>query len=243
MKFQGFRDESFQFFRKLAANNHKLWFEEHEAEYQELIQEPFEVLRDELAPFMEELFPGFTQPEDPTKQLSHIELTAEPPPEGPHYKTSLYCFWWNKDLPRLADAHMHVGLGGEGVTIGFSIYDWAHDHGRMREVFRPRMRNEIELLDEYIKSSYLRRGFEFRRFERGAGRLGLRDADPFPSKGEDWGGTLGWVVSRQIKEGSSRLTPGSFVSECKTSFERLLPLYAFASDERKNWRNVLREAR
>jgi hypothetical protein len=242
MSFQGFRDESFLFFRELAANNHRLWFEAREKDFEELILEPFRELRDDLAPFMEELHPGFAPPADTERQLSRIELTADPPPEGPHYKTSLYCFWWNQELPRLADAHLHVGLGGEGVTIGFSIYDWAHDHGRMRELFRPRMRNELNLLDEYIKSSYLRRGFEFRRFERGAGRLGLREADPFPSRGDDWDGTLGWVVSRQIKEGSSRLTPGSFVTECKTSFERLLPLYIFASDERKNWREALRDA-
>lgn len=240
MDFQGFREESFLFFRELANNNHRLWFEAHVQEFEEFVLTPFRDLRDEMAEFMEELHPGFHRPADPETQLSHIELTADPAPEGPHYKTSLYCFWWNQDLPRLADAHLHVGLGGEGVTIGFSIYDWAHDHGRMREVFLPRVRNELVLLDEYIKASYLRRGFDFRRFERGAGRLGLRDADPFPSRGEEWSGTLGWVASRQIKEGSSRLTPGSFVTECKSSFERLLPLYVFASDESKNWRDALR---
>jgi hypothetical protein len=243
MSFQGFRDESFGFFRELAVNNHHMWFEAHRSEYEEFVLIPFRELRDELAEFMGGLYPGFAKIEDPESQLSLIELANNPPPEGPHYKTSLYCFWWNKDLPRLADAHLHVGLGGEGVTIGFSIYDWAHDHGRMREVFRPRMRNELALLDEYIKASYLRRGFDFRRFERGAGRLGLREADPFPSRSEEWAGTLGWVVSRQIKEGSSRLTPGSFISECKTSFERLIPLYIFASDERKKWREALRATR
>lgn len=238
MPFTGFTAESFRFFRDLAVNNHRLWFEQHRQEYEAHVLAPFEELRETLAPFMRELDPHFTAdpPGSSDQQFSRLELAQDAPPEGPHFKTSLYLFWWNTQLPRLSDGHLHIGLGGSGVTLGFSIYDWHQERGKMREVFKPRLMTELELLDDYIKANYLRRGFEFRRFVRGVGRLGLREDDAFPTHGRDWQNTLGWVVSRQIHEGSSRLTPGSFLSECEKTFERLHPLYVFACDTRIDWR-------
>ncbi len=240
MPFTGFTAESFRFFRDLAANNHRLWFEGHRSEYEEHVLKPFEELHEALAPFMRGLDPRFSPEEPSPEHYSRIELGSEAPPEGPHYKTSLYHFWWNTTVPRLSDGHLHVGLGASGVTLGFSIYDWHQEMGRMREVFKPRLMTELNLLDEYIKANYLRRGFEFRRFVRGVGRLGLREDDAFPTHGRDWQNTLGWVVSRQIHEGSSRLTPGSFLSECEKTFERLYPLYVFACDTRPDWRAALK---
>ena len=239
MTFQGFRAESFQFFRELTANNHRLWFESQQELYEDFVLTPFRELEEELAPFMQELNENFMPGETPEEHLSRIELTGELPPEGPHYKTSLYQFWWNTEILQLCDGHLHVGIGAEAVTLGFSIYDCPYDKGRMREVFKPRLRGHLSLLDDYIKANYLRRGFEFRRFVRGAGRLGLREDDPFPGRGDQWQDTLGWVVSRQLHENSSRLTPGSFVNECKSTFERLYPLYVFSSDPRPDWREVL----
>jgi len=240
MAFQGFRAESFQFFRELTLNNHRLWFESQREVYEEFVLTPFAELEQELAPSMLELNQNFTPGETAEEHLSRIELTGELPAEGPHYKTSLYQFWWNTEIPRLCDGHLHIGIGADAVTLGFSIYDWSYDKGRMREVFKPRLRGHLSLLDDYIKANYLRRGFEFRRFVRGAGRLGLREGEAFPNRGAQWQDTLGWVVSRQIHENSSRLTPGSFVSECKNTFERLYPLYVFSSDMRSDWRDVLK---
>jgi hypothetical protein len=229
----------FQFLRDLAANNHQQWFREHQEEYEDFILQPFRDLVTDLTPFMRKLNRTFVANESPDEHLSHIEI-ASAPEEGPHFKTSLYCFWWNSELNRLSDANLHIGLGAEAVTLGFSIYDWTFESARMDEVFKPRLRSDLSVLDEYIKSSYLRRGFDFRRFVRGAGRLGLREAEPFPDRGSEWSSTLGWVVSRQIKPGSSRLTPGSFLTECEGTFTRLYPLYVFASETRNDWKRVLK---
>ncbi|KAF0215950.1 MAG: hypothetical protein FD174_3960 [Geobacteraceae bacterium] len=50
--FTGFTPESLGFFRNLAANNTKLWFETHRREYEEHLLEPLKALVTELAGFM-----------------------------------------------------------------------------------------------------------------------------------------------------------------------------------------------
>ncbi len=243
MQFPGFRPEAFQFFKDLAQNNNHAWFAEHKADYDQLVVEPMRGLMEEMRPFVAEFAPLLRPHRSVDEHFSKIEWGAQQPPDTPPYKTSFYCFFWNTRMQRLHDAWLYAGLSSDGVTLGFSIYDSGRlGRGRLQEVFLPRIATDLELLDSYIKASYLRRGFEFHRYERAPGRLGLREVDSFPSKPAAWGETLGWVVSRQIGPASGRLGAATFLSECHETFRRLYPLYGFASDVESGWKAKLAAA-
>ncbi len=47
--FQGFPVEAFDFYERLAANNTRPWWNEHKAEYVQLVREPVQALVDELS--------------------------------------------------------------------------------------------------------------------------------------------------------------------------------------------------
>ena len=68
----------------------------------------------------------------------------------------------------------------------------------------------------------------------------MREVDPFPTVPTEWTATLGWVARRHLHTESSRLTPGSFVNEVTESFERLHPLYVFASDPTEDFQRLLK---
>ncbi len=243
MKFSGFHDESFQFFKDLKENNDPAWFEENESALEEHVLKPFRELVEEMRPFMTELDPSLAPGEDVAPHLSLLERGTQVPPGTPPYKTSLYAYFWNTELKRLSDATLYVGIDPEGVRMGFSIYDFGvNRRARIATVFRPRLQSDLQLLDEYIKAAYLRRGFNFHRYARAAGRLGMRQVEAFPERGVGWDNTLGWVVSRHLHIGSSRLTPGSFVSELQDTFNRLYPLYTFCSDPRPDWKRRMKKA-
>jgi len=57
MEFQGFTQETLQFFLDLRFHNEKAWFEEHKEIYLEHVKAPMEALHRDLLPLMEELDP------------------------------------------------------------------------------------------------------------------------------------------------------------------------------------------
>ncbi|MFQ5779132.1 MAG: DUF2461 family protein, partial [Terriglobia bacterium] len=59
LRFQGFHPEAFRFFRRLARNNHKPWFDRNRALYQQHVAGALKGLFEELAPTMMELDPDF----------------------------------------------------------------------------------------------------------------------------------------------------------------------------------------
>ena len=229
MEFTGFRPETFQFFEDLSANNDEDWFDENQPAFEEFVLEPMRGLVKDLREPLNELAPGLVA-DDVDAHFSEMRRGPRTPPGTPPLKTSMYAFFWDQGLRRLADGNLFVGVSAQGATIGFSIYDFGDPQSRMRRVFKPRLLRNLALLDEHIKGNYLRRGFDFHRYVRAASRLGMREVEAFPTVPSEWESTLGWVARRHLHTESSRLTPGSFVGEVIESFQRLYPLYVFASD-------------
>jgi hypothetical protein len=242
MSFEGFRTESFALLQQLANNNNAEWFAEHAADYETLVREPMRELVNELRPVLRELSPILEPQADPNSHLSESERKGDAVPGAGPYNTNCYAYFWNTTMSRLTDGNLHVGLSSKGVSLGFSIYEFGRSRrARLSQIFVPRLRSDLALLDSYIKASYLRRGYQFHRYSRAPGRLGLREVEAFPAQPSEWENTLGWVVSRHLHTGSSRLTPGSFLSEVTDSFQKLYPLYLFSSDPRVDWKRALRK--
>jgi uncharacterized protein (DUF2461 family) len=50
--FTGFSPETLEFMRSLKANNHKIWFEAHQREYQEYLLQPLRALVADIGNFI-----------------------------------------------------------------------------------------------------------------------------------------------------------------------------------------------
>ena len=71
-RFYGFYPETLQFFKDLADNNNKQWFDAHRSEYEEFVLDPFRFLVSELAPFMSSIDPHFEVTPAVSKTISRI---------------------------------------------------------------------------------------------------------------------------------------------------------------------------
>lgn len=56
-EFQGFSDQTIDFFVGLTFNNDKYWFQEHKEEYETFLKAPFQALADEVLASMRETYP------------------------------------------------------------------------------------------------------------------------------------------------------------------------------------------
>ena len=242
MSFEGFRAESFTLLEKLAENNNQEWYASHAEEYEALVRAPMCELVNALRDVLRELSPILEPGPDPTLHLSEVERRGDAVPGAGAYNKNCYAYFWNTSMTRLTDGNLHVGLSSKGISLGFSIYEFGRSRrARLSQIFVPRIRTDLTLLDSYLKASYLRRGYQIHRYAKAPGRLGLREVEAFPSQPSEWENSLGWVVSRHLHTGSSRLTPGSFLTEVTESFQKLYPLYLFSSDPRVDWKKAFRK--
>jgi len=94
MAFKGFTPETIQFFRDLAENNYKEWFEAHRDVFERELQNPFKELAAALTPVMHNLDPQFEL--RPHRILSRIYRDIRFSKNKDPYKT---CMWMSFQRP------------------------------------------------------------------------------------------------------------------------------------------------
>src|SRR5438874_1709930 len=62
-RFSGFPDEAIQFFLELQAEQSRVWFKAHQADYERLCRRPMELLITELQQRLVDVYPGIAQVE------------------------------------------------------------------------------------------------------------------------------------------------------------------------------------
>ncbi|MBN1974157.1 MAG: DUF2461 domain-containing protein [Sedimentisphaerales bacterium] len=71
-QFNGFYPETLKFLKSLEANNNKLWFEKHRADYEQFVLEPLKNLVTDLGDFMLKIDPRFEITPSINKTISRI---------------------------------------------------------------------------------------------------------------------------------------------------------------------------
>ena len=86
--FSGFSPQGLSFFRRLAENNNKGWFDAHRREFEETLLRPFTILSDQLSGFMLHLDPLLLA--EPSRTLSRIHRDTRFSRDKSPYKTNLW---------------------------------------------------------------------------------------------------------------------------------------------------------
>src|SRR6266567_1877273 len=121
--FTGFTPECPAFFRNLAANNTKPWFEAHRQEYEEYLLEPLKALVTELAGFMLAIDQDLVT--IPGRVVSRIHRDTRFSRDKSPYKTTMWLTFkrplkeW-RDSPafffEIAPAFYRYGMGFDGAS-------------------------------------------------------------------------------------------------------------------------------
>ena len=222
-KFRGFHPEAFRFFRRLARNNHKPWFDQNRPIYEQHVSGALKALLEALAPRMLLLEPAFEVSGKTGKNFSRINRDIRFARDKSPYRGNLYLFFGRAGTD--LGTRLYVGLSADGVTCGFAAY-----HGRgseMEDIFKPRRAREPEEIDRMLRRLERRYEMYWHAKERGEwmkhrGR---------PRSDEDWQRCQALIVRQVFPPTRLALRLPRFARQVEKTFRELFPLYSFATQK------------
>lgn len=228
--FRGFHPEAFRFFRRLARNNHKPWFDRHRAIYEEHVAGALKGLFEELAPVLLDWYPDFEVSGRTGKNFSRINRDIRFARDKSPYRRNLYLYFAPRRDPRL-DTRLYVGLSAEGVTCGFATYNGRHSS--LDRLLKPRVARysgrarDPQRLEKLIRPLALRYEMYWHGVERGQ----WKKYHGCPRTDKEWKRCKAWVVRKKFPAGHRALGFPAFARTVAKIFRELFPLFAFSALE------------
>ncbi len=238
--FAGFKEESFAFFRELAENNNKAWFDLNRESYERYVTGVFKSLLEELEPFLLKLNPRFEVSGKTNGNFSRINRDIRFSKDKRPYKPNYYLYVFDGGRGRQMDGRFYVGLNADCLTVGFASYAaWKKgEHSALETVFRKRFAAHREVFERLLKRIVRDGKYEtyWYRMERGdwAQHAGL------PRRNEDWPTLHGWVVRKIVLPNARGVGTPAFAERVRQIFRELYPLYVFTSIAGKDWERELK---
>jgi len=239
--FAGFAPESFRFFRDLAENNNKPWFDAHRDVYDAHVVGAFRALLAMLEPFLLELNPAFELSGKTNANLSRINRDIRFSRDKAPYKSNYYLYVYDARRSRKTDGYLYVGLSADCLTAGFATYSaWGRGKASALEtVFRPRFRSRRTLFDRVLERSVRAKRYEtyWHRMEKGdwVQHAGL------PRLDKDWLSLQGWIVRKVFLPRSRGIASAALARQVEGIFRDLYPLYVFSSHAGLRWQQELKK--
>lgn len=222
--FRGFDAEAFRFFRRLARNNHKPWFDRHRHIYDQHVAGALKRLFEELVPVMLDLHPDFEVSGKTGRNFSRINRDIRFARDKSPYRRNLYFYFGLHGHPRL-DARLYVGLSADGVTCGFAAYDGRQSS--LDRVLKPRRSQRPRELGKLIRSLARRYEMYWHGVERGR----WMKHTGAPKTDQDWKRCKAWIVRKYFPPARRELRSPKFTRQVAKVFRELFPLYAFSTLE------------
>jgi uncharacterized protein (TIGR02453 family) len=233
--FDGFNKDTFQFFRDLAEpeKNNKLWFDANRWRYEENVLARFKSLLEALKPWVRQFNPQFDCSGKTNGNFSRINRDIRFSKDKSPYKLNYYLYFFDQRRARDSDGRLYVGVSGEGLTVGFSIYgEWRSKTGDvLKTVLKPRILRDGPLLQDYLKRHSIPQRYQGYWYSM-TGKEWTQHRG-FPKDSEDWDRLLAWVVRQKIKPRPA--SSPSVLGEIQEIFKELFPLYVFSASSERQW--------
>ena len=120
--FKGFPKELPVFYRNLAKNNTKLWFNDHKSEYENFVKQPCIDFVEAMGERLEEIIPTINAIPKINKSLFKIHRDVRFSPDKRPFKTNLGLWFWEGDGKRMECSGFYFHLEGNQLMYGAGIY-------------------------------------------------------------------------------------------------------------------------
>jgi uncharacterized protein (TIGR02453 family) len=239
--FRGFSPDAFQFFRELAENNNKAWFDRNRARYEQHVRGAFRTLLETLEPFLLKLNPQFETAGKTNGNFSRINRDIRFSNDKSPYKSNYYLYAFDRRRERGNTGRLYAGLSAECVTVGFNIYGGgARDkESALATVFRKHFATHRAIFAKLVQRTVRARGYETYWHRQKKGEWTLHPG--LPKRDEDWLTLNAWIVRKVFEAESKAVTQPSFAKRIQEIFSELYPLYIFTSVESSRWQAELRK--
>ena len=225
--FAGFSHDAFQFFRELAENNNKAWFDRNRSRYEQHVTGAFRSLLGTLEPFLLKLNPQFETAGKTNGNFSRINRDIRFSKDKSPYKSNYYLYVFDRRRDRGDAGRLYVGLSAECVTVGFNIYaaGLRDKECALASVFRKRFVANRAIFDRLLKRIVRARRYEtyWHRQERGDWVLhpGL------PKRDDDWLTLHAWIVRKVFPAEAKGVTQPAFTERVRRNLRGALPALRF----------------
>jgi uncharacterized protein (TIGR02453 family) len=232
--FQGFTADSFGFFQELAIHNHKAWFDENRARYDQHVVGAFRGLLAALAPFALKLNPHFEIRGKTNGNFSRINRDIRFSKDKSPYKSNYYLYLYDGRRDRAQTGRLYVGLSADCLTVGFAIYgSWKGPKGALETVFRKRVVSHKPTFEKLLARVVRGGGYET-YWHRDEKREWVQHSG-LPRHAEDWQTLHAWIVRKVFLPNARGLATPAFTMQVERIFAQLYPLCVFASDTSSKW--------
>ena len=238
--FQGFTPESFEFFRELALNNHKVWFDRNRERYERYVTGAFRSLLRTLEPFLLNLNRQFDISGKTNGNFSRINRDTRFSKDKSPYKSNYYLYFFDRRRKRAEAGRLYVGLSAECVTVGFSIYAAGSREAKsaLETVFRKRFASHRKVFERVLEKSVWGGRYETYWHRQEKGEWVLHSG--LPRRDEEWQTLHAWIVRKVFPAESRVLGSEAFAGRIRRIFAELYPVYVFTSLAGPRWQAEIR---
>jgi len=241
-EFQGFGAEAFNFFRDLAQNNSKPWFDQNRQRHDQHVAGAFRGLLDSLEPFLLKLNPQLETAGKTNRNFSRINRDIRFSKDKSPYKPNYYLYVFDRRREPQTDGRLYVGLNAECLTVGFALYaSWKRGvKTALDTVFRKRLQTHPQVFEDLLNRVVRKARYEtyWHREEKG----GWAQHAGLPRTEKDWLTLQAWIVRKVFLPNARGLATPAFSCQVQQIFASLYRLYVFTSVASPKWQLELKKA-
>lgn len=219
--FTGFPPSAQRFFKALAKNNNKAWFEDNRAVYERSVREPMKALVEALDAELGHFAPEIIG--DPKRSLFRINRDIRFSKDKSPYKTNAGCWFYHRDAGRSVGQDADGGAGFYFHLDGTSSFVaggvWMPARPALAKI-RERIADQGASLRKIIEAPAFKRRFGTLHAESRLARA-PRGFEPDHPEAELLR-YQSFTVGRDLK--ASELGSAKLTAKLATDFEALLPL-------------------
>jgi len=152
--FSGFPKQTLTFFRNLAKNNNKLWFDSHREEYEKIVMAPARDFVLALGDKLKKISPAVHADPRTNHSIFRINRDTRFSSDKTPYKTHLALWFWEGARPRMECSGFYFHLEPTHLMLGAGIYLFPKDllEAYRQAVVHPRQGPALTLaLDKLMK--------------------------------------------------------------------------------------------
>ncbi|MBN1574633.1 MAG: DUF2461 domain-containing protein [Deltaproteobacteria bacterium] len=127
-RFTGFSDDTLKFYRGLAVNNKKVWFDDHRGDFEDHVMAPARDFVVDMGERLELIAPNIIADPRVNKSLFRISKDVRFSKDKSPYKTHLAILFWEGRRKRMECSGFYFHVEPELLLIGAGIYMFPKEH-------------------------------------------------------------------------------------------------------------------
>ncbi len=215
--FNGFTDETFQFFAAIRFNNNTTFFHDNHDWYERAVRRPLKDLAADLSETV--LFVDENLETRPEKVLSHINRDLRFTNDKSPYRDHMWLSFRRPGTRQSVGVSLYVGIDAQCVSFGFGMYE--EDKRLMNGLRRQLVTapDEFESLIAPVLRTFTFYGYTYKR---------MKLPDSLPDKLAPYYPLRSFYVDHEVTEPGMLRSP-LLISVIRKGFRTLAPLYRYVT--------------